>query len=328
MESELSFADKSLKGRRKWYLLTVIKCGISGALIYLILRNINLKDIFITMISANKSILIAALLLNYLGVLISTNRWRILLGVLGVNVSIIFLIKSYMVGFFVNNFTPSIIGGDAVRAYDSWRVGKSKTGAVTVIFIERLLGMLALLLLSVCSFLGWSEMRYNFPMIYMILIIVTFFVFLVVWTIFFPYRRVSTLISKIRVPFSQKLQNILEKFSNTFLTFQGRKKTLAKTMGLSLLLQTNVIIHYYLISKAINFEIPLYVFFAIVPVSLIIMMIPISINAIGIRESAFAFFLASFGINQFESVAFAWLTYGFVILNGILGGVVFAFRKS
>ena len=57
------------------------------------------------------------------------------------------------------------------------------------------------------------------------------------------------------------------------------------------------------------------------------MMLPISINGIGLRESVFVFFFSAFGVVKYQAIAFAWLAYGLVILQGLLGGIVYALRK-
>ena len=86
-------------------------------------------------------------------------------------------------------------------------------------------------------------------------------------------------------------------------------------------------VHYYIIANVLDFPIPLSAFFWIVPLALFIMMVPVSINAIGLRESAFVFFFATFGVAKPEAVAFAWLAYGMVVLQGLLGGIVYVLRK-
>ena len=128
VETKQSVASK------KRLILTAIKCVVSGSLIYWIVRGSNLGEIFMAVRSANTPLLLLGFSLNFVGIYVSAHRWRVLLKAQGVNVSFPFLLKSYLVGIFFNNFLPSTIGGDAVRAYDSWRVGKSKAGAVTVVF--------------------------------------------------------------------------------------------------------------------------------------------------------------------------------------------------
>jgi uncharacterized protein (TIRG00374 family) len=132
---------------------------------------------------------------------------------------------------------------------------------------------------------------------------------------------------KFKFPYLGKLNKIIEQIKNVFLSFRDRKNTLLIGFILSMLLQTNVIIHYYLIAKSLDFPISLLHFFVIIPLALFIMMIPISVNAIGVRENIFVFFFAPFGITESEAIAFAWLAYGIIVFHGVIGGVVFAFRN-
>ncbi len=103
---------------------------------------------------------------------------------------------------------------------------------------------------------------------------------------------------------------------------------LLSALLLSVVFQAATVIHYYLIAAALNLPISLLAFFVIVPLAIIIMMLPVSINAIGLREGAFVFFFASYGVSTERAVAFAWLVYGTVLLLGIVGGVVYALRSE
>jgi len=77
-----------------------------------------------------------------------TWRWGLLLGAQDVHVSHTALLSSYLVAIFFNNFLPSNIGGDVVRIRDTARPARSKTLATTVILIDRVLGMLGLVLVA------------------------------------------------------------------------------------------------------------------------------------------------------------------------------------
>jgi uncharacterized membrane protein YbhN (UPF0104 family) len=130
-----------------------------------------------------------------------------------------------------------------------------------------------------------------------------------------------------RVPFVSVLYSTLEKTLRGFLSFRDRKDLLVRALGLSLILQTNVVLYYYLIATGLGFSVSLGNFFFIVPLAIVIMMIPVSINAVGLRENAFVFFFSAFGVVKSEAVAFAWLDYGMILLLGMLGGIVYALRK-
>jgi glycosyltransferase 2 family protein len=321
------FGSEMMAHPKKRLFLTAVKCVVSGSLICWIIQDVNLGEILMAVHSANNALLVLAFSLTFVGLYVSVDRWRVLLEAQGVNVSFSFLFRSYLVGIFFNNILPSTIGGDTVRGYDSWRVAKNKRGALAVIFVDRFLGTLALMLFAFGAQLVSRQLTATLPFLALGTLLGTVGMVLFVWIIFIPSRQMSAFICRTRLPFSRKLQSILDRIIDAFLGFQGRKDVLARALGLSLILQANVVMHYYLFAKALDFPVPLYNFFLIIPLTLFIMMVPVSINAIGIRESALVFFFAPFGVPKSAAIALAWLTYGVVIFQGLLGAIVYAFRK-
>ncbi|MCB0209845.1 MAG: flippase-like domain-containing protein [Anaerolineae bacterium] len=311
------------KSNKKQFVLNLLKIVISVALIVWILWDTNLTEIFASITSANLFLVALAGTLHMVGFTISAYRWRLLLRTQGTDAKIPYLIRSYVVSMFFNNFLPSTIGGDTIRAYDSYRLGKSKTAAVAVIFVDRFLGLLALMLFAVVSVFFADQLIQNVPLLTLWVVLGVAGMLTVVWLIFMPSRRVADFIANIHFPFFKKLKHLVD----AFLAFQGRKDALLGALALSMLLQANVVFHYYLIAKALGLPIPLHSFFLIIPLVTVLMMLPISVNAIGIRENAFVFFFAAYGVLKPEAVAFAWIAYGLVLIQGILGGIVYAFRK-
>ena len=57
------------------------------------------------------------------------------------------------------------------------------------------------------------------------------------------------------------------------------------------------------------------------------MMLPISINGIGVREGIFVFLLGQWGVDPAQALALAWLEYGIILLFGLLGGGLHILRR-
>jgi len=312
---------------RKRLLITAIKCAVSGALIYWILRGTNLPEIAAALRSVNLPLLGVAFSLHFIGYYVSALRWRLLLKAQGVQASLPFLTQSYLISTFFNNLLPSTIGGDSYRIYDSWRAGSSKSEAVAVVFVDRFLGLVALMLFAVVALLGPQRLSDQIPLLNLWVGLGTATMGLVLWLIFRPSSELLKQVENSSLPLAGFVRRLLSKMIGAFLAFQGRRDTLAQALGLSVLLQVNVVVHYYLVSAALGLPVPLLSFFLIVPLATFVMMIPISINAIGIRESIFAFFFLPFGVANADAVAFSWLVYGIGILQGLIGGIVYALRK-
>ena len=115
---------------KKYQLLILLKLTIAITLIAVIVSRVNLDDVWSALVSADKWLISGAFLLYFVGLCVIASRWKLLLTVQGVSASFFTLVKSMLVAFFFNNFLPSTIGGDAMRAYDTWKMGGGKTQSV------------------------------------------------------------------------------------------------------------------------------------------------------------------------------------------------------
>jgi hypothetical protein len=57
------------------------------------------------------------------------------------------------------------------------------------------------------------------------------------------------------------------------------------------------------------------------------MMLPISINGVGLRENIFVIILSIYNVSKYNSIALAWIDYFMVLLLGIIGGIVYMTRR-
>jgi len=309
------------RGRR---LLIGAKIVVSSVLLWWILSRSNLGEIFEAASGAHIGLLLAAYVLNFVGILISAVRWRGLLRAHGVEASTGFLVKSVMVGVFFNNFLPSTVGGDAMRAYDSYRLAQ-RGGPMTSVIVDRLLGMLVLTIFAVASLPFASQLADRLPLLPVWIAAGAAILVALSWSIFAPpsTKTLERLLSSVPEALSRPVRKVLGPFG----AYRGQRDALVRAFGWSLVLQTNVIIYYVLVARALGFAIPVHHFFLIVPLALYIMMVPITVNGIGLRENVLALFLAVYGIGSADAIAYAWLVYLGGLIQGLLGGVVYALRR-
>lgn len=277
-------------------IMTALRVAVSAALIAWILRKTPLGEVLEAFRSADVRFVLLALLLNPLGYWSSVSRWRLLIRSQGGDAPFGFLVRSFLVGVFFNNLLPSTIGGDAIRAYDTSRSGVDRAEAVAIVVVDRFIGLLALMLFASVALFFSGRLTDRVPALYGWVAGGVAVLGLIAALLFLPSR----------VPFK----------------VQGR--VLAKAFGYSLVLQTLVVLNGWLLAKALHVPIPLPYFFLIVPLAIFVMMIPVSINAIGVRESVWAFFFAAFGVASAKGVAVAWLDYGLVLLQALVGGAIYA----
>jgi uncharacterized protein (TIRG00374 family) len=308
-------------------LLIFARTAVSILLMGWILWDADFAEVGQAFSRANAGILVGAYLLCFVGYTISVNRWYILLKAQGVRADRIVLLKSFVVGLFFNNLLPSTVGGDISRAYDTTRFGITLAPALAVIVVDRFLGLLALASIALVSIaLSWN---YHDEILLPYAIVIGMLLCGVVASAFFldSKRGTFTAFAKLVAKLPASIQRVIRKVDQAFAAFRGRPRDLWLVYGLSLLLQVNVVLNFYLIGQALEIPVGFGTFFLIIPLALFIMLIPISINAVGVREGVFVFLLGLSGVHKGEALALAWISYGFLVLQGLVGGLVYAFRK-
>lgn len=295
----------------------LLRLGVSAGLIAWILTRTPFPEVAAAFRSADPLFILLAVLLNPLGYLASVQRWRLLIRAQGGDASRSFLIRSFLVGVFFNNLLPSTIGGDAVRAMDTARSGVGRARSVAVVFVDRFLGLLALMFFAVVGLLISGRLTGRVPALHAWVLGGALALAAAAGLLFLPSRRAARFLER---------GGAFARITGALRAFQGQGRVLAGALAWSLLLQILVILNGYLLSRALHVPIPLPYFFLIVPLALFVMMLPVSINAIGVREGVWAFFFTAFGVAAAKGVAVAWLDYGLVLAQALVGGVLYSRR--
>jgi len=312
---------------KKYQLLILLKLMISITLITVIVSRVNLDDVWSAFVRADKWLITGAFLLYFVGLCIIATRWKLLLAIQGVSASFFTLVKSMLVAVFFNNFLPSTIGGDAMRAYDTWKMGGGKTQSVSIIFIDRLLGIFTLFIFALLALLLTSFDVSFISNVKVWILLAVAAGFIGIYILFFKAGVISQYLHQHDQSRPNMVIRLLEKIFDIFAVYNGKPGVLSTALMLSVLLQLNVIFHYYLLALSLGIDIPLQAMFIIIPVAIVVMMIPVSINAIGIREAIFVTMFAFYGVSNADALAFAWMSFVLITVLGLLGGIVFMLRR-
>src|SRR5436190_6092713 len=136
----------SALGRR--LLVMAAKIAVSVALLVFLFSKIDASRLWSSARRASLPWLVAALGVQAINLIASTWRWQLLLTAQDVKLKNRTLLGSYLVATFFNNFLPSNVGGDVIRIRDTAVATQSKTLATTVVLVDRVLGLMALVLIS------------------------------------------------------------------------------------------------------------------------------------------------------------------------------------
>jgi len=87
-------------------------------------------------------------------------RWQLLLAVQGIRISFLESLRLTYIGWFFSNWMPGSTGGDFVKAYYIAAQTHRKAEAVTVVFLDRFIGLVAMCMLGAAAVaVSWDDER-------------------------------------------------------------------------------------------------------------------------------------------------------------------------
>jgi uncharacterized protein (TIRG00374 family) len=305
-------------------LTTLLKAGVSVALLAFFLSRIDLMDFFRALSSAQFYYIAAALLIYLFGQFVSSLRWALLARTLGFRNPYRDFASIYFIGMFFSLFAPSTVGGDVGRVIYLARDGanaKEETNAsplasATVsVLADRAVGMAVLIWIgavAVAAFPGYSlpsAIRYA-----------TFAIALGFLAGFFSLPVLSRLLEG-------RNNRILSTLRLAVENYRHHWRALFQAMALSLVVHLLQSWIHVLLGRSLGAEIPLSYAFIIYPLVGTFSALPVSLNGIGLREGGYLFLLTRVGVSSEKAIAFGLLWFIIVALDSLIGGLIFVLRK-
>src|SRR3978361_1785354 len=132
-------------------LLSALKILVSGALLYLALRKVNLYDLASRVNIASLGWIGLAIAVTFLQIFVGVLRGREIGAECRAPLATKQAMRFNLIGTFFNQTLPSSIGGDAVRLWLVARAGAGWRAATYSIFVDRAIGLIALAIVIVAS---------------------------------------------------------------------------------------------------------------------------------------------------------------------------------
>ena len=134
------------------HLFNILKIVVSvGLLLYLLVFQIDLKELWAIARQARWEYLITAMLLMIVGTALRAVRWQVLLQALDIDVPLRRLVQLYFIGAFFNIFLPTGLGGDAVKMAELARSTGRAPEAIGTTLVDRATGLWVLFVLALLA---------------------------------------------------------------------------------------------------------------------------------------------------------------------------------
>jgi uncharacterized membrane protein YbhN (UPF0104 family) len=308
--------------------LTVAKCLVSLALLVLLFYKIDVGRLWAIARRASIAWLAVALAVYFVTILASAWRWRLLLEAQGVTVRRRTLLNSFLVAQFFNNFLPSNIGGDLIRIRDSAPHARSLTLATTIIFVDRGLGLLGLVLVAATSATIAGMGHHGVPPLWPTWLWVGFLLGTAVSVpaVLAP-SQFGRLLQPLAVFHPEWVGDRIRQLIAALSRFRDQPAALAACFAGAVFVQVALVVFYRVVAHALHLNLSIWDFAVVVPVSFVVQMLPISLNGFGIREATFAFYFSRIG-QSMEAALVVPLAATAVIMVFSLSGAVAWFARS
>ena len=270
----------------------------------------------------------AGVLLYGAGQALSTWKWRLLLGPVGLGaVRYSRLLAFYFIGMFFNLFLPTVVGGDAVKALLLARETGAPARATTSVFMERNLGLFALLAIALVA--AWSAPVVDIMGVTLSTLTLLLFAGFVVANLVLATRGVYGLVDRIiaATPLARGRVRATPLYEALF-AYRSQPRVIAGAVLLSFVFQGTVIAVVFLNARALNLQFPLSTVAVFVPLISLAGMIPVSVNGLGVREALYILFFGRLGASTEVSVSLALLYLAVTFIASLPGGVVYALQRS
>ena len=308
-------------------LVWAAKILVSGGLLYVLLRRVDLARLWQTTRTASLSYLAGALLLYLVMIMVASWRWWLLARAQHLRLAFRSLMASYLVATFFNNFLPSNIGGDVVRIRDTARPAGSKTLATMIVLVDRGIGLMGLVFVAAVGATMAARMSTAIGPIGPGLLWTALAASIAVAApaVMMPHG-VAALLRPLRALHQEWVEERIGRLTAALARFREAPQALGACFGGAILVQGMLVLFYAIVAWGLHVHISLAHLAIVVPLSFIVQLLPVSVNGFGVREATFGFYFARLGLPLESALALSFLAAVLVMIFSLTGAFTYLAR--
>jgi uncharacterized protein (TIRG00374 family) len=302
-----------------------LEAAASAGILALLLWLSDPRSIWDTLSAADGSWFLAAVVLNTATVPLMAFRWKLLLAAKGLtDISLGWLTRTYFVALFAGQFLPAAIGGDAVRAVELGRRSHDAPEAVASVLIDRLVGVVSLVALAVIAYAAGGHSAGGVE------VLVAEAVFglaaAVVLALLFS-SRLRGIVARFLEPRVQGRRLAAgERFYDALHAYRDHRPALAAVFSLAVVAQVARIFVIVMLVEGLGLDnVTTSEIFATAPVLFACLVLPVSLNGIGVREAVFVYFLRD-STTSAEAIALGVAFFAVGTATALVGAVILGWR--
>ena len=288
-----------------------LRAGLGVAVVAVLLWHYDARPIFRILGRERLGYFVAVVVLYLAGQAMCAYRWQLLAAVLKVHGRYSEYLAYLFVGIFTNLFVPGLLGGDAARSVYLGRRHGRLGEAIASVVADRGVGLLGLFWLAAIA-----AIFLNFAAIPRSVTSPTIAVGVIALAAYLAAPLVARLIHAMPRP--------IRRAAGMVAPYLHHPATLIIPIALSIVLQIELAACQYLLALGLGMAVPLSLFVLCVPIANVFASLPLTLNGLGLRESAYLVLFGMAGMRKEDAIALGLLWFAATALGGLTGAIAFA----
>lgn len=296
-----------------------LKALVTALLLALVFRAVDISKIRRDLGALNGRLLALLIVACWIGQLACAQRWRLFAAGLEMPGKFRSFVQMYFVGMLFNMGLPSLVGGDVVKAYIlSRKTAKPLSIGLASVLQDRAAGLISLLAYGTAAILihpiVWRGVSLCF--VYLAVWIGIAAAFLLVWKGEMIYER---FLRRDKDSLVQKSLRLVADFHQALGTMRLSPVAIVQVVVCSFFNSALILWMYQQVSVATGHAVDLMAFSALLPLITLVIMVPISLGGLGIREWTYVEALRLVGVPASSALLIALTTSALMIVLNLSG---------
>lgn len=235
------------------------------------------------------------------------------------------VLRVFFVSSFVSNFVPSV-ASDLYRAYALSTYDVHLAESTASVLMDRALGVLSVGLVVAAALPFAGGLAARDALVWVVALVLA--VCAVAAAVIYSERaarwvRRATASIPVRV-----LQRTADALTEAVRRYAGHHGAMTRVLALSIAVQIVRVLQGWCLGQALGIDLPLLTYFVLIPIIVLVMQLPVTINGIGTTQVAFSALFVPQGAAAPQVFAFSVLFLALGVVGTLPGGVLYAIGRT
>jgi uncharacterized membrane protein YbhN (UPF0104 family) len=320
--------DQPESSSARRYLILAAKLSVSIILLVVLFSKVDMVQLWQTARLASVPWLVVAIAVFGASTIGAVWRWNLLLKTQHLQIRFSSLLGTLLVATYFNNFLPSNIGGDVIRIRDTGRHANSKTLAATVVLMDRILGLVALVFVAALGATAVGRLHHVAAPIWPVWLWAGFVAGAAATTpaVFAP-AAFGKLLRPLTVFHPEWVGGRITTLTAALARFGAAPAALGKAFLGAIFVQVALVLFYFAVAYALHLDIAFWDLAVVIPMSFVVQLLPVSVGGFGVREAFFSYYFHRIGQPIEDAVLLSLVAQALLMVFSLSGLAIYIWRQ-